>query len=58
MMWTRRCLLLAVISILALPSSSAQQYDEYDQGYSQDYTQDSLYHDYAMKQQEKDAGAG
>jgi hypothetical protein len=58
-MW-RPCLFLAVVSTLALSSSTVtgQQYDDYDQGYSQDYTQDSLYHDYAMKQQEKDAGKG
>ena len=42
---------LALFSML-LVASGAQQYD-YDQGdYGQDYGQDNLYHDYAMKQQE------
>jgi hypothetical protein len=58
-MW-RPCLFLGVVSTLTLSSTpvTGQQYDDYDQGYSQDYTQDSLYHDYAMKQQVKDAGKG
>jgi hypothetical protein len=38
-----------------LLNTNAQQYD-YEQEYGQDYTQDSLYHDYAMKQQEKEVG--
>lgn len=29
----------------------------YDSGYD-DYSQDNLYHDYAMKQQDKEAGKG
>jgi hypothetical protein len=29
----------------------------YDQGYD-DYSQDNLYHDYAMKQQDKEAAKG
>jgi hypothetical protein len=53
-MWHPKRLLLALLGLLTL--STGQQYDDYDQGYGQDYTQDSLYHDYAMKQQEKDVG--
>ena len=38
----------------------AQQQDQYGSGesyeYGQDYGQDNLYHDYAMKQQEKELG--
>ena len=34
----------------------SQQYGDYDQDYGNDYSQDSLYHDYAMKQQEKEVG--
>jgi hypothetical protein len=58
-MW-RPCIFLVIVSTLALSSHSVtgQQYDDFEQGYSQDYTQDSLYHDYALKQQEKDAGKG
>ncbi|KAG7372764.1 hypothetical protein IV203_018907 [Nitzschia inconspicua] len=57
-MWMTRCLFLVTVVGILARQSSGQQYDEYDQGYSQDYTQDSLYHDYAMKQQEKDATKG
>jgi hypothetical protein len=52
----RRLILVTIVGTLTVPSSvAAQQYDTYDQDYGQDYTQDSLYHDYAMKQQQKDA---
>lgn len=51
-----RSLKIALFSMLVV-ALSAQQYD-YEQGdYGQDYGQDNLYHDYAMKQQEKDGGA-
>jgi hypothetical protein len=56
-MWNPRRLLLVVAIVLALSSrTTGQQYDDYDQGYGQDYTQDSLYHDYAVKQQQKEVG--
>eukprot|EP00980_Cylindrotheca_fusiformis_P004164 scaffold909_cov135-Cylindrotheca_fusiformis.AAC.21 len=48
---------LAFLSVL-LVSSGAQQYDYDPVEYGQDYAQDNLYHDYAMKQQEKDVAAG
>ena len=51
-MRTLRVLTLAVFTALA----SSQQYGDYDQDYGNDYSQDSLYHDYAMKQQEKEVG--
>jgi hypothetical protein len=52
-----QALKFALFSML-LVSSGAQQYD-YEQGeYGQDYDQDNLYHDYAMKQQEKEGVAG
>ena len=48
-------------SLLLLTNSAAvasQSYD-YDQGYGEDnYGQDNLYHDYAMKQQEKEVIGG
>ena len=47
-----RVLTLAVLTALV----AAQQYGDYDQDYGNDYSQDSLYHDYAMKQQEKEVG--
>jgi hypothetical protein len=50
-----RSLLNSVVCSLLLASAGAQQYD-YDQDYGQDNAQDSLYHDYAMKQQEKETG--
>jgi hypothetical protein len=51
-----RRLLFAFTSSLVL-CSTIGQYDDYNQPeYGQDYTQDSLYHDYAMKQQEKEVG--
>lgn len=52
-----QALKFALFSLL-LVSSGAQEYD-YEQGeYGQDYAQDNLYHDYAMKQQEKDGVTG
>lgn len=42
---------------MLIAASGAQQYD-YEGDYGQDYGQDNLYHDYAMKQQEKDVGGG
>ena len=52
-----RILNFLLLSILVV-SSSAQSYDYQEGGYDQDYSQDNLYHDYAMKQQEKEANAG
>jgi hypothetical protein len=53
-----QALKFALFSML-LVSSRAQQYDYNEQGeYGQDYDQDNLYHDYAMKQQEKEGVAG
>ena len=54
-----RILNFLLLSILAV-SASAQSYDyqDGDGGYDQEYSQDNLYHDYAMKQQEKDVGPG
>ncbi|CAJ1955251.1 unnamed protein product [Cylindrotheca closterium] len=52
-----RILNFLLLSILVV-SASAQSYDYQDGGgYDEQYSQDSLYHDYAMKQQEKDVGA-
>jgi hypothetical protein len=51
-MRTLRVLTLVVATALA----ASQQYGDYDQDYGNDYSQDSLYHDYAMKQQEKEVG--
>lgn len=43
--------LLLVIALLLSPVTSQQEQD-----YQYDYEQDNLYHDYAMRQQEKEAG--
>jgi hypothetical protein len=49
-------LVLLVASPLAILAAT-QSYGDYDQDYgNNDYSQDSLYHDYAMKQQEKEIG--
>lgn len=41
---------------LLLASAGAQEYNDY-QDYGQgEYAQDNLYHDYAMRQQEKEIG--
>jgi hypothetical protein len=45
----------AALFSMLLVSTGAQQQD-YEQGDYQDYSQDNLYHDYAMKQQETVAG--
>lgn len=55
-MESKNRVLLAVIFVLMLWNTNAQQYDYEPQEHNQDYTQDSLYYDYAMKQQEKDVG--
>jgi hypothetical protein len=47
-----RALTLAALAVAA----ASQQYGDYDQDYGNDYSQDNLYHDYAMKQQEKEVG--
>lgn len=52
-----RILNFLLLSIFVV-SAGAQSYDYQDGGYDQEYSQDSLYHDYAMKQQEKEVGAG
>jgi hypothetical protein len=52
-----QALKFALFSML-LVSSGAQQYDYGQEEYGQDYDQDNLYHDYAMKQQEKEGVAG
>ena len=52
MMTIHRFLLICVLFLL-----SPSQGQQYDGGYDQDYAQDSLYHDYAMRQQEKEAAA-
>ena len=40
-----------------MASSQAQEYQDYgDQSYQDNYEQDNLYHDYAARQQEKEAG--
>jgi hypothetical protein len=53
---TRQLIKFTLCSLL-LVGSGAQQYDDYpDQGYEGEYGQDSLYHDYAIKQQEKEVG--
>ena len=46
-------LTLAMLPVLLL---GATQLGEFEQDYGQDYSQDNLYHDYAMKQQEKEVG--
>jgi hypothetical protein len=46
-----------IICSLLLATTAGQQHD-YEQDYGQDYGQDNLYHDYAMKQQEKEVGGG
>ncbi|KAL3944545.1 MAG: hypothetical protein SGBAC_001365 [Bacillariaceae sp.] len=51
-----RILNFLLLSIFVV-SSSAQSYDYPEGGYDQEYSQDNLYHDYAMKQQDKDVGA-
>ena len=49
-------LVFLVASPLAVLAAT-QSYGDYDQDYgNNDYSQDSLYHDYAMKQQEKEIG--
>jgi len=52
----RNLLNLVVCSLLLAPSGG-QAYDEYVDYGGQDYPQDNLYHDYAVKQQEKEVGA-
>lgn len=49
--------MLRVLTLMLLTALVvSQQYGDYDQDYGNDYSQDSLYHDYAMKQQEKEVG--
>jgi hypothetical protein len=48
----RRLVSLVAILLFVLTIVAGQRYD---QGYD-DYAQDNLYHDYAMKQQDKEAG--
>jgi hypothetical protein len=47
-------LLRVLIMTLLLSPVRSQQ----EQEYQYDYEQDNLYHDYAMRQQEKEAGKG
>jgi len=47
----RRVVTVVLISFLALAQSQ-----QYQAEYDQDYANDNLYHDYAMRQQEKDVG--
>lgn len=52
-------LLLGLILLVASPLAllAATEYADYDQDYgNNDYAQDNLYHDYAIKQQEKEIG--
>ena len=44
------------ITFLVLTFLSLVQAQQQYQGYDQDYTNDNLYHDYTMRQQEKDVG--
>jgi hypothetical protein len=46
-----RLLSLVCVSLIVL--TQGQQYQEYA---DQEYANDNLYHDYAMRQQEKDVG--
>ena len=56
MMKTYRQLFLFVAAFIT--TASSQEYQDYQnyQDYADDYQQDNLYADYAMKQQEKVAG--
>uniref|UniRef100_A0A7R9WQ88 Uncharacterized protein n=1 Tax=Craspedostauros australis TaxID=1486917 RepID=A0A7R9WQ88_9STRA len=56
MMKLLKMALCAVLMASATQRCEAQDYDYQDGGYSnQDYAQDNLYHDYAMRQQDKEA---
>jgi hypothetical protein len=48
----KQILKVLVCTLAVVGSSTGQQYDDYG-----DYSQDNLYHDYAMKQQEKELQA-
>jgi len=49
--------LFLLVAALLWCNSHAQQYDQ--GGYGQEeYSQDNLYHDYAARQEQKDAGVG
>jgi hypothetical protein len=52
----RNLLKSAICSLLLVTSGAAQQYDQEPEYGGQDYGQDNLYHDYAIKQQEKEGG--
>jgi len=52
-----RSSLFLLVAALLWCNSHAQQYDQ--GGYGQEeYSQDNLYHDYAARQEQKDAGVG
>lgn len=51
-----RALVILTLAFLPTLLFAATQYGDYDQEYGQEYSQDNLYHDYAMKQQEKEVG--
>ena len=54
--------MVAALALMSSPASSLVRADQYDYdnyeggGGSGDYGSDSLYHDYAMRQQDKDVG--
>ena len=56
-MGRQRLASLGVVTVLLLLVLVIGEGQRYDQGYDE-YAQDNLYHDYAMKQQNKESGKG
>jgi hypothetical protein len=57
MMSRQRLASFVVVTILLLFGLTVGEGQRYDQGYDE-FAQDNLYHDYAMKQQSKEGGKG
>ena len=58
MLPSRRFFQVVVAICLLILSATTVQGSQYNNDGYDDYGQDNLYHDYAMKQQEKEAAAG
>ena len=55
MMSPRRFYHILVVCILLFSGPTTKTAAQYADSYDQEYGQDNLYHDYAMRQQEKEA---
>lgn len=56
-MSTKRICQIFALFLLQVFSQVHTIHGQYGDNYDQDYAQDNLYHDYAMRQQEKEAAA-